>query len=530
MKLRWVWAVLAVLLVGGLWLHFRRHRHPTTPLKTAYWYWQTPYSLSEQDAADLKKLDVKQIFVRAGTFSSDGQNLVLIIPQSYSQGSNRLPIHLVFNADAGVIHHFEDYDLSRITNQISTRIAAQVEAARKVGDKVIGVQLDFDIPTRLLPKYADLVRGIRQSNPLFARQKGFFFSLTGLLSWLGTGGVERLSSEVDFMIPQAYEGEVGLTPDKARPLFDPDDLRRRLPKAERLNCPYWIGIPAYGRAFLYDEAGHLRNSYRGLEAQDALRHPSFKLVEAYASDPTGKPATGPSNWVGEEILKFKAVRPALNGEGLGYTLVYNVPSPDVTAKALQIVDEERGDGCQGVVIYRMPEPGSSFTVPLDSIVKTFSKQEVIPKLSVKVSSSQDALETVESSRKDIPVDVYLEAENVGTGSSFIAPDAVDIRLQFDKSGFGDIRLRDFDSVSYAFGRDEKSEVEAPPNRANILHIRKGFMFPGQKLYCGPIRLLNSGQVRVTIRSRIRCQSGFSSQETQTPEALIRSGTGVLFDN
>ncbi len=518
--------ILAVVIVGGYgWIRIRRK--PVGPMKTAIWYWQTPYTLSDRDLDELKQLDVKQVFVRAGTFSSDGQNLVLIIPQTYGKGSNRLPIHLVFNADGGVIRHFEDYDLNRIANQISTRLVTQIEMARKAGVKVIGVQMDFDIPTRLLPKYADLIRLVRASNPQFSSRKDFYFSLTGLMSWLGTRGVETLSNEVDFMVPQAYEGETGMSPDKVRPVFDPDDLRRRLPNAERLNCPYWIGIPSYGHAFLFDDHDHLVATYRGLEAQDALRHPAFRLVEAFASNAQGKPAQNRDDWMGEEILKFKAIRSAANGEGLGYTLAYSLPSPFLTNLARRIVDEQRGANCQGVIVYRMSEVGSSFTVPLNSILRAKRGEESEPKFEIRVTSSSDSLETVESARQDIPIDLYVEATNVGTGSSFVSPDAVDICLQLDRAGVSDIRLRDFDRVEYDTGPDVKRQVLSPPRKANILHLFKGFTYPGEKIYCGPIRLLNSGKVRVTINSRIRNQSGFSYQETHHPEALIRSGTGEL---
>lgn len=527
MKSRWIWIIVIAIVAIGSYALIRIRRHPIGSLKTAYWYWQSPFTLSQNELHDLDELGVKQIFVRAGTFSSDGQNLSLIIPQQYGEGAGQLPIHLVFNADGGVLRHFDDYDLARISDQIGSRIVGQVETAHKAGAKVIGVQLDFDIPTRLLPKYAELVHRIRQRYPQLKRQKGFYFSLSGLMSWLGTRGVEKLSSEVDFMVPQAYEGQTGTSPDTMRPVFDPKDTEQRLPKAERLNCPYWIGIPAYGHAFLFDDHNHLVATYRGLEAQDALRHPSFRLIAAYPSDAEGKPAKSKAEWIGEEILKLKAVQSAANGEGLGYTLAYSLPSPVVTQLAQDLVDQTRGANCQGVIIYRMPEVGSSFTVPLDSILRTRRHQTLEPKLDVKVTSSQDTLEAVESARKDIPIDLYVEATNIGSGSSFVSPDAVEITLQIDKPGVGDIRLRNFDRVEYGFGLKQEKEVNSQPERANILHLFKAFTYPGEKIYCGPIRLLNSGKVRVTIRSRIRNQSGFTYQETHHPEALIRNGTGEL---
>jgi hypothetical protein len=513
---------MAIVLVV---LFLTRPKHHTVgPFQTSFWYWQTPYTLSKDDQTSLNSIGVKQVFVRGGTFSSDGTNVVLLFPQKFTEGASTFPIHLVFNADAGVLHHFEDYNLGTITPQISERILRQVQQAQKQGAKVAGVQLDFDVSTRLLPKYADLVKRIRESNPLFRRHKDFQFSITGLMTWLGTSGVETLSSEVDFMVPQAYEGITGRSPDEMRPVFDPDDLKRRLPQAERLNCPYWIGIPAYGHALLYDENDRLVGTYRTLEAQDALRHPSFKLVDAFPSGADGKPSKG-KDWFGEEILKFKAIKPAASGYGLGFTLAYSLPSPKLLSLAKSLIEQSRGLSCLGVVIYRMPEAASSFTIPLTAIRQSLSGKDPVPEIKLELSSQPVAFEAIENATSTIPLDTYLEVTNVGTGNSFVSPDALDIRLEFDKPGFGEVRLRDFDGIKFCSNSSSTYEEPCEPKKASIIHLTKGFFYTGQKIYCGPVRLLNSGKVSVKINSRIRLQSGVSWQESPTREALISSGAG-----
>lgn len=459
------------------------------------------------------------MFVRSGTFSSDGTNLVLVAPQKYGEGSNTLPVHLVFNADAGVIRHFEDYNLKTAIPQMSTRILAQIKAAESQGVKVIGVQLDFDVATRLLPKYAEIIKGIRRTDSKF-QGKSFFFTITGLMSWLGTRGLDEVAHEVDFMVPQAYEGETGLTVDEMKPVFDPDLLARQIPKAERLSCPYWIGIPAYGHAFLFDEKDRLLGTYRNLEAQDALRHPSFKLVSAYASDRNGKVAQSTDQWVGEEILKFKAVRPSPTGEGLGYTLAYSLPSPDLILRSFQSVNERRGSNCQGVILYRMPETGSSFSVPLTASEHALKSKPIESDLSVRLTTSQDTAVAIEGSRKDIPKDLFVEVENIGLAPTFVGPDALDIQLIFEQTGFEGLRLRDFDQATFTWVSSDKTEKEVLPGRANSIHLKKGFLYPGQKVYAGPIRLLNPGKPRVRIKWRVRSFSGFSFSEKEVPMQVV----------
>lgn len=525
MKFRWIGLGVLIALIGALFLVRGIKHRPTGPLQISFWYWQTPYTLSKDDQSSLKRIGVTQMFVRAGTFSSDGTNIVLRFPQEFAEGATALPVQLVFNTDAGVLRHFEDYNLATIVPEMSERMATQVKRAQVYGLKVTGVQLDFDIPTRLLPRYSSLVAKIRASNPLFQRRSDFQFSITGLMSWLGTHGLETLSNEVDFMVPQAYEGFTGRTPNAMRPVFDPEELKKRMPAAERLNCPYWIGIPAYGHALLYDNHDHLLGTYRNLEAQDALRHPSFHLVDAYPTDRLGHPAKDTNDWVGEEILKFKAIKPAPSGYGLGYTLAYSIPTPAVLKQSYDLVSQGRGSGCQGVIIYRMPETGSSFSLPISTIEKTLHKEQLTTGFNVKLTSNQDTYEAIETNRKNIPMDIFLETTNVGSDPTFVARNAAEITLTIDKPGFGELRLRDFDSATYARSTPGQTATSADPRFADEVHLKKGFCSPGKKLLVGPIRLLNSGPVRVKISVKVRSSSGFADSQKTLPDVILQTKPG-----
>ena len=525
MKSREIGLVACIAVLITVLFVTRPKHHPTGPMKVSFWYWQTPYTLSTTDQKSLKEIGVKQIFVRAGTFSGDGKNVVLMFPQKYGDGAKALPVHLVFNADSGLLRHFESYDVATIAAEMAQRMEAQVVAAQRQGLTVKGVQLDFDVATRLLPRYANLIAKIRSPQSPLQKRTDFQFSMTGLMSWLGTRGLETLSNEVDFIVPQAYEGEVGKTPDEMRPIFDPDDLKRRLPLAERLNCPYWIGIPAYGHALIYDEHNHLRGTYRGLEAQDALRHPTFQLLDDYPTDKNGKRAMTQSDWTGEEILKFKAIKPAPGGNGLGFTLAFNVPSPTLLANSYKYVQQNRDANCQGVIIYRMPEAGSSFTIPLDTIQRALRGEAVQPKIEVKLRSGQDAFEAVETGQSNIPIDVFAEISNVGTDATYVSPQGLVVQLSFDKPGIGDVRPRDIDTVKFYDSHSPNPNLEINPIHSDQVRLSKGFLAPGQKILCGPLRLLNSGPVRVKIRVQAWSSSGFQSTDFGLPDVTLGSKPG-----
>ncbi|MBS1709393.1 MAG: DUF3142 domain-containing protein [Armatimonadetes bacterium] len=516
-RTRWIayGAAFAVLLAAVGILLVRRPWRKPPPFQVSYWYWQTPFTLDAKLAGQLREMGVRQLFVRAGTWSTDGKNIVLVAPQQYGKGCDAFPVHLVFNADSGVTRHFEDLDNAKVARQIADRIVARVDQARKAGVLVVGVQLDIDCPTRLLPKYADIVSRIRRDDPLLARKGGLQFSVTGLTSWLGSAGVTSLGRQLDFMVPQAYEGVTGRTVDDVRPVFDPDTLRRGLWQAESLPCPYWFGVPAYGHAFLFDDKGQLVSTYRGLEAQDALRHPKFQLEAAYPASRTGKRVELEKDWVGEELAEFRAVQPAADGRGLGYRLVYTLPSPELVARGLETVLHDRGPGCQGAVVYRVPEAGSSFTVPMESVLSRPKGRVPQVRVEAKLRSESDTLGAMEATEPGLPADVWIELTNTGDSATFVAPDAFVIDLQFDKPGFGDVRLRDFDAVQFL-----RDGVETSPARADKLRLSKGWFYPGETLKVGPIRLLDSVPFHAKIAWRARLPSGLKTTQGTLPEASV----------
>ncbi|MES1227403.1 MAG: hypothetical protein ABUL72_01960, partial [Armatimonadota bacterium] len=236
----------------------------------------------------------------------------------------------------------------------------------------------------------------------------------------------------------------------------------------------------------------------------------------------GKLAISDKEWVGEEILKFKAIKPSPSGDGLGFTLAFNVPTPALLAKSYKQVQANRGANCQGVIIYRMPEAGASFTIPLATIQKVLTNAPIVPEIEVKLTSGQDAFEAVETGRANIPLDVFAEITNKGNDATYLSPDGLQIDLTFDKPGISETRLRDIDRIEYL---DSKTEMKATPLHADLVRLSKGFLAPGQKILCGPIRLLNSGPVRVKIRVQAWPSSGFQSTDFGLPDVTLGTNPG-----
>ncbi|MBS1715425.1 MAG: DUF3142 domain-containing protein [Armatimonadetes bacterium] len=491
----------AVVLAGVIGSIVRPRPHPA-PLQRSYWYWHSPFALTAEECRDLRSLGVGSLFVRAGTFSQNGREAVPVFPQSFGQGCGAFPVHLVFNGDAGFVRHFGDFETSALSASMCAVIRDSVQRAERAGVRVVGVQLDIDSPTRLLPRYSQIVRNVRAG-----LDRRLQFSVTGLTSWLGTEGALRLSREVDFMVPQAYEGKTGTTLSTVRPVSDKATLVTAMKKAESLACPYWIGIPAYGRAYLFDDKDRLVGTYKGLEAQDAFRHPSFRFVAGFGCDSGGRRVSGRKEWSGERILLFKAVRPAPDGRGVGYSLAFTVPAPDQPAESERLVQAQRGERCVGTILFRMPRQGSSFSLPLATVLSKVQGRSPRPGLDVDVTARQDAYDVVDGVRKQVPIDLWIEVKNTGDSPSAVDPDAVRLTIGLDRPGIEGVRLRDFDSVRYQRGSGEGG-VECRPGEADRLIFTKRFIGFHERCVIGPLRLASNVLPHVTIAWSVMEPSGF----------------------
>jgi hypothetical protein len=100
---------------------------------------------------------------------------------------------------------------------------------RAAGNRVVGVQIDFDARTRHLEDYAAFLRGLRARLPGDCR-----LGITGLLDWSANGdpkGLDALAGVVDEAVLQIYQG------DHVIPGY-----RAYLAKLDRLKLPFRIGL------------------------------------------------------------------------------------------------------------------------------------------------------------------------------------------------------------------------------------------------------------------------------------------------
>ncbi len=132
--------------------------------------------------------------------------------------------------------------------EILPRMIADLARWRAAGNRVQGVQIDFDAATQGLPDYARFLGNLRAQLP-----KNNKLSVTGLLDWSSGQGekgpaLNALSGVVDEVVLQTYQGRSTVF-----------DYQRYLPQLEGLRLPFRLGLVQNGAWLAPDDLA--RNRY-----------------------------------------------------------------------------------------------------------------------------------------------------------------------------------------------------------------------------------------------------------------------------
>jgi hypothetical protein len=107
----------------------------------------------------------------------------------------------VRHADLWLVLRVETLDWTPL---VHARLLAAVARWRAAGNRLVGVQIDFDARTRHLEGYAAFLKDLRGRLPA-----GMRLGITGLLDWSANGdprGLDALAGVVDEVVLQIYQG------------------------------------------------------------------------------------------------------------------------------------------------------------------------------------------------------------------------------------------------------------------------------------------------------------------------------------
>jgi hypothetical protein len=481
-------------------------------MKIGIWYWHTPFDVSKDELGLLNKIGVSTIYVRTLTFTTDGVRVKPEFPQHWNSNAGGLPVVLTFNFDAGLRSHFEELPNAGIATAIANGITRARQYAVNHQINVTGVQMDVDCPTRLLEKYADLLTKLR---PELTKQGALLtkdsFSATALQTWLTSKSYVNLADACDFVAPQFYEGRVGTEISRVQPIADDQNLKPGMEQANSTGRPFYAGIATYGHALLYDDRGELAGMYHGLPPEDALRHPSLKFERTYPLAEDGSEADAKTS-IGENLLLLKAVRPDLKGRGLGFHVAYVLPSAEMLARQLRVIRESRPTNCQGVILYRFPEPNDEMSLPLQTVADTFEGKATTVSLKSEIARKSVPWSMIDGGEraKTPPYDYTVTVKSVGNAASLAAPDALSVLIAFDGTGLSEVRPGDFDEIHTGVLVEGNRFQPCAPSHANAVLLRRYHVLPGDRLRSGPLEVDADGPSPTHLYWNVRPEGGFGA--------------------
>jgi hypothetical protein len=156
----------------------------------------------------------------------------------------------IVNLRAGVPHvvHADIWMTVRVERidwqyQIFDQLLNEIQEWEDAGNRLKGVQIDFDAATLHLDKYVAFLTKLRQLLP-----ERFGLSITGVMDWIvlsKASSLAGLSEVIDEVVIQTYQGRNTI-----------EGYEAYLRDVNRLNFPYRIGVVQHGD---WQEPTHLSN-------------------------------------------------------------------------------------------------------------------------------------------------------------------------------------------------------------------------------------------------------------------------------
>ncbi|MEQ1689499.1 MAG: DUF3142 domain-containing protein, partial [Sphingopyxis sp.] len=182
----------------------------------AFWLWAGVRPQSALDRA-------RTIYILALEMRRDGEQARLI--------NQRQATPHITHADVWMVVRTNTLHWSQ---QQMTAVMSEVEHWAATGNRLHGLQIDFDAATRALGGYAQFLRHVRTALP-----RRYALSVTGLLDWASHGDVheiDQLANIVDELVIQTYQGRQTVV-----------EAERYLARVERITMPFRIGLVQGGR-------------------------------------------------------------------------------------------------------------------------------------------------------------------------------------------------------------------------------------------------------------------------------------------
>lgn len=353
-------AVLLLLLSATLaWSFYAPKPRPLAvgEVPIAFWAWRTEAPTKADVNAAVRKTNAKTLFLRAGQMDYD-QGQIKRIRAVTGQLPRTMELHLVYNGTRKLLAELERIEAVSLARSLAETYNVDVEQASRDQAQIAGLQLDLDVPTRLLPRYAALLAELRQR--LAPNTK---LSITGLPTWANHHELDAVLAAVDFWIPQCYGAEIPAHLTKRIPISSPTDVARTITKVRQLGKPFYAGLSAYSYAILYARDGSLMELRGDLDPARAAQNKSLALIERQTFK--GEASTSEMRYVyranSDVVLDGLIIR-------AGESLVFDLPSAETLRASARAVRKNAGAALLGICVFRLPSSNDETTLSVGEMV------------------------------------------------------------------------------------------------------------------------------------------------------------------
>lgn len=407
------------------------------PSPPAWWVWNrtTPLTAAEEEA--LQRHAVKELQWNLGTLTRKGTQWVgaekLYLPATM-KGVSVIPVVRLHHAPATIAEPAADEALAGLLSRLCGRLDCKT------------LQLDYDCPDRLLPRYAEALGKIRH------RIAPVRLSVTALAGWPRVAGFEELCAHVDELVPMFYDLEEDAVAERRAPLLSDTTVREQIPLWARCTTNWRAGLPNFTRVTV-------------LDAQDkALGHVDTWRWETLLYDPAWEVRSSTSQGMTELRARTPTQvgrNPVLPGGGL------LVRWPDL--KLLQAARQSAlKAGARGVVLFKLPLADSPSGWSVGTVLGALhdeAQKELLPTpQDLRLVQKGSRLVLVHQGRLDLPPRFGLSSPDAGAEAS--GP-GWSLELDLPPSALAELSAGEF------AGRDTQQEQKTGHVMLRLPHLRSG---------------------------------------------------------
>jgi hypothetical protein len=491
-KLAVLCAAMGIALITIGWRTYQKPRvWATNEVPIAFWAWRNEAPVQHDVNNAMQDARARALFLRAGQIDYQAGVIHRIrgLNGTLPQG---IELHLVYNATRSLLAQLESVDETSLAAAIAEAFEADVERARANKAALAGLQVDIDVPTRLLQRYARTLRALR------ARLKpGVQFSITGLPTWMDSADLVSVLDQVDFWIPQCYGAEIPERRDQSIPISSPQMVARAVTRARELNQPFYAGLAAYSYVLLYNNSGALITVRGDVSPGRVAADPNLELVER-------RTFAGAHEWRYEYRVRADAIVDGLTMQAGDY-LVVDMPSSDSLRVSARMVRELAGEKLRGICVFRLPASDDPSTLTLAEVAAALGDYQ--SQIAIEVRIRRDPQSLIKNQAQ--PQNWIVEMKNAGTGNALVGSLQVDLALR--PGSFEDLRTPAFASYETLCGSVPALQP-CSRKRANVIRLKLNLLTPGQTLRA--ILVLNdepTARVPVSIQMQTDGDRFYSNQ-------------------